>query len=310
MSYIKDIYNGNINMYNILGIIKIIAYILIPLLVIYYIIFMISLMKIFEKEKINKIYAFIPFYNLHRLLNIIGMNGIYAYMPVLNILLFIFIPYNLCKQYGLKDSMSYLAIIFPYVLLPYIAFSNFENREKEVSFQYIQTRNQIDEIESKFEAQNNGISIIDDNDYINLNKGQEKVKETFVDNLNYSTSDDEYVENEELVTYNKMERIVPKDINEVIDLEDEDNVVGVSDIDKIDTEVKTSSDTNINVEQDIKDYKKEGPSVNAIAFGGKDENEHKAEAKKDEHKCPRCGASLVGATDRCLGCGLELKNIS
>ncbi|MBR6072900.1 MAG: hypothetical protein IKP76_01085 [Bacilli bacterium] len=309
MGYIKDIYNGNINMTNILGIFKLLLlYIVLPLLILYYIIFMISLMKIFEKEGINRYYAFIPFYNLALLLKIIGMNSIYAYMPILNILLFIFVPYNLCKQYGLKDNMSTLAIIFPYVLLPYVAFNNFENRDKEVSFSYIKTTNQIDDIEEQFNQLNNGISIIDDHDYISVNQGKQEstLKESFVDKIDYSNVD-EFVENEDLTPFEQQVKPVQKDEEEIIDLEDEDNIVNVSDIDLIDKEVVESSESNIKIEQDIKDYKKEGPSVTAIAFGGTKEEENKTEAKQDKDKCPRCGAPLAGTTDRCLGCGLELK---
>ena len=310
MDFFKDLYNGNFTLEQVLSFFKLLLLILLPFIIIHIVILTITMWKIFEKEGIKKEYALIPFYRLALLFKIIYIPSIYAYIPIMNILIVLFMPYNLAKQYGLNENKSVLAIILPYYFLPYIAFSNLKNRDKKISFEYIKYNKQIDEIEDNFNKMPDETIIIDDHDYVSIkNQKSEPLKESFVDKLNYSINDDEYVEDEELKPKEQAFKPYKKDEEEIIDLEDEDNVVSVVDIDKIDEEVKDSSDTKITVKQDIKEYKVDGPSATAIAFGGQKKEENLTEAKKDEHKCPRCGASLVGATDRCLGCGLELKNI-
>ena len=318
MRIIEQIMSGNFDFSYLYPWVELMVKILIIYSIIYGVILIISLFKLFIKEGYKGWYAFIPLYNMYIYFKIAQLPFIYFFVPFINIFMLILIPYNLCKIYGVKDFLCYLALLFPFIFIPYIAFSKLENKTKviEVSYDFLKTKKDIDDLENSLKIDTDDNTVVNDNQRTERNTSNDvdvmEENKDQIDVIRYDRDDDAYVEDEESVESISKEthENILKDEEELIDIEDEENVLSYGEIDKLDKEIEQNSNVDIKMQQDIKDFEKDGPSVNAIAFGGKDEKENLAQAKKEEHKCPRCGSDLVGATDRCPGCGLELKNIS
>jgi len=297
--------------------------------VIYLIIFKVSLYKIFIKERHKGWESLIPIYDLWTYFSFIRIPKWVSIVPPLNIIAFIVSPYNLAKQFDLKRYTWWLAVIFPFVFVPYIAFSKERDKYLEIEKNYYKTQADIDKLEEKL------ISNKDELEAATASKKDELVDikpNVSVEEFNFK---DELVEEkpEEIKEFKpdpaineKLKQNINNDlaIDEVINLaeytntnetietfEEEErdtsvlgNKVGNAKIDTLDSTV--SKQTQSNPAKQIQDYKAVGPSNEAIAFGGKEQIEHTAEAKQDELKCPRCGASLIGARGICPGCGMKL----
>ena len=297
--------------------------------IIYLIIFKISLYKIFIKENHKGYESLIPIYDLMTYFSFIRIPKWVAIIPPLNIIAFFVSPYNLAKQFDLKRYTWWLAVIFPFVFVPYIAFSKERDKYLIVEKNYYKTQADIDELEEK---------LINDKDELEIPTSPSKEENVNIkpnipmDNFNFK---DEVIEEkpEEIKEFipdsainEKLKQNINNDlaIDEVVNLanytntnetietfeEDErdtsilENKVDNQEIDTLDETVSKQNETNVT--KQIQDYKEIGPSNEAIAFGGKEKIENSAEAKTDELKCPRCGASLIGARGICPGCGMKL----
>ena len=113
------------------------------------------------------------------------------------------------------------------------------------------------------------------------------------------------------------EEFVEEKKDEVEALEEEKKDESIKSLEKINeiekeqiTKEKKSDKVDTN---DYKDYKGVQKTDAAIAFGDKEQDEELAKQKNDmkvnKHVCPKCGASLVGATDYCPGCSTPLDEL-
>jgi hypothetical protein len=310
---VKQIYDGEINLGTIHAYFHDIFMKLLPFLIIYTIIFLISFYFILKKEGKKPWYAFIPFYNMYLYFKIIDLPFILFFIPILNVFTLILAPYNLAKEYSCKEWMRYLAVLFPYVIIPYIAFSNLQNRNKKIEFNYLKFGKDIDKLE-------NELKVITDDNYVEDGRKVVPYKKTkdvkskynqMIDSLVYTTNDDEYVEDDENTEYKKLDmtEILARDNNEFVDLEDDNNQLDIYEIDDLDKDVQINSNKEVNIEQNIKDYKEHGPSIKAIAFGGTDTHENMTEDKNKTLTCPYCNSPLAGSNGTCPGCGKDVSHI-
>ena len=113
------------------------------------------------------------------------------------------------------------------------------------------------------------------------------------------------------------EEFVEEKKDEVEALEEEKKDESIKSLEKINeiekeqiTKEKKSSKVD---ENDYEDYKGVQKTDAAIAFGDKQQDEELAKQKNDmkinKHVCPKCGASLVGATDYCPGCNTPIDEL-
>ena len=303
--------------------------ILIIYLIVYLIVFKISLYKIFIKERHKGYESLIPIYDIWTYFSFIRIPKWVAIVPPLNIIAFFVSPYNLAKQFDLKRYTWYLAILFPIVFVPYIAFSEVRDKYLEIEKNYYKTQADIDKLEEKLKNNKDEFEIR------NLSKKDEIIDikpNVPMDEFNFK---DELVEEkpEEIKEFKPDPAINEKEkqninddlaIDEVVNLSDYtntsetietleeenrdtsilENKIDNKEIDTLDETVSKEKETKIT--KQIQDFKSIGPSNEAIAFGGKEKIEHATNTKNDELKCSRCGASLIGARGVCPGCGMKL----
>ena len=311
---IKNIYDGNIDINAINAYIYDVFIKLLPFIIIYFIIWTVSMWFILIKEEKKPWYSLIPFYNMYLYFKICDLPFILFFIPIINLVTLLLMPYNLAREYQCKSWMRYIAILVPFIIIPYIAFSNLQNRNKKVSFDYLKFGKDVDNLEDSLKIITDDNYIEDDNKSIPFKQKNKDVKSKeseFIDSLVFSKADDEYIEDEEHIEYKEthIDEIKAKPEEELVDLEDDNNQLDLNEIDDLDNDVNVSSQTEVKIEQDIKDFEKEGPSVTAIAFGGKDEHENMTESKAKDLKCPYCNSSLVGSNGTCPGCGKDVSNI-
>ena len=297
--------------------------------IIYLIVFKVCLYKIFIKERNDPNKSFIPLYDLMMYFSFIRIPKWVAFIPPLNIIAFIVSPYNLAKQFDLKRYTWTLAIVFPIIFVPYIAFSDVRDKYLVIKKNYYKTEADIDALEEKLKNNKDELEVG------NISKKDEIVDikpDIEVDEFNFK---DELIEEkpEEIKDFipdpainEKVTKTINDDlaIDEVVNLGEYTNTseqiesleteerdtssldkkVDNKFIDIIDKETQTQGESTVT--KQIQDFKDIGPSNEAIAFGGKEQIEHVADKKEDELKCPRCGASLIGARGVCPGCGMKL----
>ncbi len=288
---------------------------LLPILIIYYILLVICFYKLLEKEEQPGWIALIPLYNLYVFTKLVRIPLVLWFIPILNLVTLIAMPYNLARQYGLPDWQRCLAIFFPYIMIPYIAFSDIKNKDKINKFKYLKYGYEIDDLDSKLKVYTNDNLVVDDNDIIvgkKLKIDKPSKQAQFLDSLEFNADENELVDEQELI------RIKPpilsaepieemKDEEEMVEIEEEENPTNLEAINELEENLEEKKDEKVEVKQDIQEYEEIGPSMNAIAFGGKEEYENQSQARNDELKCPRCGSSLVGANGTCPGCGAKIE---
>ncbi|MDD6224364.1 MAG: DUF5684 domain-containing protein [bacterium] len=93
------------------------------------IIVLISLMKIFKKANRSGIYAFIPIYNLVMILEIVNMpkwQVILFFIPLVQFVVYGKVCYRLAKNFRKTDSFAIMTIFFPMISFPLLAFGDSE----------------------------------------------------------------------------------------------------------------------------------------------------------------------------------------
>jgi len=286
--------------------------ILIPFIIIYLIIFTISLFKIFKKENINPLFALVPIYRFYLYYKIIGLPFILYFIPIVNVVMFIASPYRLAHQYKCNDFIKAISIFIPFIIIPYIAFSKLENRDKPITFKYYKNEEDIDNLEKKLLNNDEDIYVEDEDKYVAVktNKKNEIKSDDFIDQLDYSKSTDEYVDDEELIQETKVEEIQEEQLEEEVqdnneefeEIEDEENSGNGNIIDQLDE--KLSEDKNeLKLNTNIKDYQEEAKDKMDIAFGGEQEKAKiSVQTKEEGYLCPKCGTKLTGGEKTCPGC--------
>lgn len=90
------------------------------------IIALISYWKLFEKAKVKGWKSLIPIYNSYIMVLISGLPGwsvLLLFIPFVNVFYSIILVFNFLKAYGKGIGTFLLYLFFPYVILPYLAFS-------------------------------------------------------------------------------------------------------------------------------------------------------------------------------------------
>lgn len=266
----------------------------------------ISLWNIFKKEKIKPYFSLIPFLNIYNYYKICGLPFWTFFIPIINILVLYFASYVIAKKYNCSPIQRYLAIFFPFIILPYIAFSNKRNIYLAIDNVYLKNANDVDILENKLVSDISELDYVSPDSTVVVNSDNKDI----MPNIDNEDLIDEFI-------YDEIEEIketdyVEPDNDEFIELkEDMDiNNLNMKNMEELEENMEIAASAEKKLETNIKDYKEQGPSSEAIAFGGKKktENVNDMQAKNDELKCSRCGTSLVGAINNtCPGCGILIE---
>lgn len=87
---------------------------------------LLGLSKMFKKASIPSYYAFIPFYNLYKLLELCGIskiNIVLFFIPVINIYTYVKIGYELKDYFNKNIKFMILFLLLPFVAIPILGFS-------------------------------------------------------------------------------------------------------------------------------------------------------------------------------------------
>jgi len=308
---------------------KNIIFILCIIFLIYFLYFIIMLFFLFKKEKYKPYYAIIPFYNFYIFIKICKIPFWTIFVPVVNLVAFICSPYRLLKEYKCEQWMCNLSILFPYVFLPIIIFNEkYTNKKFKAGYAPFKTVFDIEKIEHRLEN-NSDITYIDNLDTFDSKPDNTYVGKTdqMIQNIESNAIKDEYfdidiptdfkesnVKVEEIPSNNIVDN--PEDNLEMVEIfdtiKDEDGKFTTNDVDKLENKIELDNKIEVADTTNYKEYKELDSSKEAIAFGGekKIENAATLKAKNEELKCPRCGSSLVGATNGiCPGCGIQISNL-
>lgn len=271
----------------------------------------ISLWKIFEKEKINSYYSLIPFVNVYYYFKICKLPFWTIIVPIINLITLYCSGYIITKKYRCKKWQSILAIFFPFVMLPYIAFSNKTNIDIAIEERYVKNASEIDALESMLQK-NSGLEL--DEEFVNTDvQNTENYNSSLISAIENEIIQDDFVYDEHQEVESQFSP-VDLEVNEFKELDDDLNVndLSISDMEKLEENMISENSIEKNISKDIKDYKEFKPSDEAIAFGGDKqiENINAVQTKNDYLKCSRCGSSLVGSNGICPGCGAKIEDVT
>lgn len=270
----------------------------------------VSLWFIFKKENIPAYYSLIPFLNIYKYFKICGLPFWTIFVPIVNVITLYCSSYIIAKKYRFQRWQCLLAIFFPFVFLPLIAFSNRKNIDFIYNNTYIKNNKDIDKLENSLE--NNTNYEIEIKPEINVTPSESvSTNDELINNIEQNISMDEYVYDDVKEVYETKEDIPkPEEQDEFIEIADDIDINNLSlkNMDELEKNIEVENSTEKNIIKEEKDFKEVGPSTEAIAFGGekKIENIDANQTKNDELKCPRCGSSLIGANGFCPGCGMKL----
>lgn len=288
------------------------------------IVFVISLFFIFKKEDINPCFALIPFYNIYLYFKLLDFPFVYFFIPIVNIIVLLTLPYNLAYNFGLKRFQCVLTLFFPLIMIPYIAFSDKHKYHKITEQAFVKTPADIDKLENKLSTNNPNYSFEDsinsvistqENDYIS--KIDEKINKIEENSLSTDYSDELYFKDELEKDVNKDTiQTFNKDMiqdDELIDLFGNNIDMQINGIDKIENQIENTSKLDTDNDAEYKEYNNLKKDNELIAFGGSNYDEKvktaKSEAKVNILKCPHCGSSLVGSNGSCPGCGRKVNSL-
>ena len=307
---------------------------LIILIIMLVLLFVTSLFFIFKKEEIRPYYAFIPILNIHHYFKLCKIPFWTFFVPIINLIALICSPYNLSRHYRKPKSFCILALFFPIIFIPYIAFSKVKNNT--VNNYFIRNQNDVDLLEQHLEEESfeqysyNDDAIItslDKRKSSSNNKNNNNISKTeaFLNSIDNTCNDDEILYDEDSSTEDNLEMSnnstfqingFNEDYQELEILDDitpsNDNLknekITISNLDSFENSIIANNKNDVLLNSSYKDNISTLPSTEAIAFGGEQqiENTYSSQAKNDELKCPRCGSSLVGAKGICPGCGMQI----
>lgn len=292
--------------------------------VLYTVAFFVSMYKIFDRAGIKKTYALIPFVNLFFYFKLLKIKTYYLFIPIINLLIFFFLPYNVADIHGLKNYQKVLSVLFPFVMLTYIAFGNFKIKQKIKITPFVRTTSDIDVIEQRL--QTNPTYDYETEITINNNiSNNQSALQDRLDKIEYNAISGDYYDELSLMDEEILNKSKEKIKNmkedkkpEVVELEDDLLDIVSSDIRKngidiIESNIEENNKKKIKVNDQQKEYKDLKNTDERIAFGGSTLDEkvekNKIEAKIENLKCPKCGSSLVGLgpSGSCPGCGMDVR---
>ncbi len=270
----------------------------------------VSLWKIFEKEGIPSYYSLIPFLNIYKYFQICKLPFWTIFVPLVNVVTLYCSSFVITRKYRLKKWQSILAILFPFVFLPYIAFSDKKNIDNVYSNLYLRNSDDLEKLEKSLESNNN----YEINDTIPKTSfsNEQNISDIIIDSVESSIMFDEFVYDDvkEIVEQDDVhiDNNVSNDVFYELDDEVEIDNLSLENVDQFEDNIKKESSVDKSIQADIKEYQEQSASQEAIAFGGEKriENIVSVQSKNDDLTCPRCGSSLVGANGFCPGCGIKM----
>ena len=280
-------------------------------IIVMYIILNISLYKVLIKENKDSFLAFIPFYNLYLYFNYCKLPFWTFFVPFLNLLVLFLSPYNFCKNFRCKNYFCVLAVVLPYLFLPYIGFSNLMHKDFSRKKKFLTNLIDVDRLEENLINSSNSDELTNENFYSEKSDHVESIVDNFVTSIeNEVFIDDIYYDDSELNSITISQDDIMKLPVETIDKLNEDSInqesISISNLDTLEDKIINDSKNIVNIDTNYKDFEEVKPSEEAIAFGGTEKSENYNQAKVDELKCERCGSSLIGARDICPGCGTKI----
>lgn len=280
--------------------------------VIYYFIWSFSLFYIFPKAYINKWKALIPFVNIYEFVKLCRIDWYWGFVPVVNLIFFIVSPYLIGYEFSQKKHIKILGVLFPLWFFPYIAFSKASYIHKQLPKMNLNSIEDIDRLEKKIINANNN------NQYTTI------IDSTFADN----TDSKEHADTSTSNYYDALNKL--EHSNDIAKLENT-IVEDVYDIPVISNKTSSSESKNGNYGNFFEEADTMDNYIadieNKIQNNNKVQNSDTAEYKEIETEklsneelafsnkkaqdlvCPRCGSSLIGATNHCPGCGANIKEI-
>lgn len=289
-------------------------------IVIYSVVLIVSLYFIFKKENIKPFYALIPFFNIYTYFKITKTPFWTIFLPMLNLIVLFCVTYRLAKQYECPKWIVNLSIPLSIIVMPYIAFSRRVNKNLKNKISPLKSIIEIDNIDSRYMQEEIENVLFDEyyepndknSDVFNsvLNDKIQNIESTEQDNLfleeiietSFTDSMDSSLDNDVNMT-----NIVNVD-DDILEIFDEiPESITAAEIRDIEEKLESKNITIVD-NAEYKELEGLGLSSEAIAFGGKQQNETVPKAKKERFKCPRCGSNLVGSSTSCPGCGMNLKN--
>lgn len=291
---------------------------LIPILLIYLfilcIVFEVSLYFIFKKCYKKGYFAFIPFFNIYEYMDICHIHWCWGFVPIVNLVIFFVSPYLIGYQFGQKEFVKIMGMLFPIAFFPYIAFSKASYIHPKIQSLHIKNIEDIDNLERKvgldIEIEKNNNSEISALNFESNKKKDipklESKKDILLDQLDkqYANLDYAIVDDVFQTKANIKEEIptiyADSDFVELDDFNYESKVDSMSDINVIEKNAVINGLESANDNSEYKEIKEEEKTSEEIAFEQK---------KKGELVCPKCGSSLIGAINICPGCGMDLKLI-
>lgn len=279
------------------------------------IVFILSLFFIFKKCYKRGYYAFIPFFNIYEYMEICHLSWYWGFIPFVNIIVFFASPYLIGYQFGQKEYIKIFGILCPILFFPYIAFSNASYIHPKIESSFINSVNDIENLEKKImndirnEEQNSIVEqkTVKSNKDSNYDSSQTQ-KEILLNQLdnNYSKLEQEDIIIDDVININtdiKEEEVKTYANDDFIELDDFNydlNVDSINIVNEIEKNtIMKGKETAID-NSDYKEIKDEEKTDEEIAFDQKE---------KRQLVCPKCGSSLIGATNICPGCGMDLKQI-
>lgn len=296
-------------------------------MVINYIFFSIAMYFILRKEKKHKINGLIPIIHLYEYIKICELPFILVFIPVCNIIMLFLSPIKFTGMYRCNKFETFLGLLFPTLVMLYIAFSDKTNKRIIEEFRYLPNQKSIDDLDKKLIDLSNGIKPPVEKDYIFFRKKITQKKtmkglstEEFIDDVENKSIQankvedpskyEEILEQVELIEEpKKMEKKVEPAVENMDEINVDATIKSLENIDQLENKSIDQEKKDDGVDKnEYKEYEGVKASTEAIAFGGQaqDEEAKKGEAKKDDLKCPRCGSSLVGANGFCPGCGMKI----
>lgn len=277
--------------------------------VICFVAIIVAMWKIFEKEGIKPYFSLIPFLNFYKYYKLCRLPFWTVFIPIINVIVMYASSFVIARNYRCPRWQSYLAIFFPYVILPYIAFSDRKSFDFVHNDIFVKNTYAIDALEEKLIADKSFEYEAPENNGVSKNV-QSSNTDLMIDSIENGIQEDEYVY-DEVVEFKEQQVEIPTDNHDFIEMDDDVDIddLSLDSIDELDESIQTESSVEKSIVTDIKDYKEHEKTNEAIAFGGEKqiENVEATKTKNDELKCPRCGSSLVGMVNNtCPGCNMKI----
>ena len=292
---------------------------------IYSIELMVCLYFIFKKENIIQWYAFIPFLNIYHYFKIVKTPFWTIFIPLVNLVVLGAVPYKLAKQYDCKKWIINWSIPLSIFVIPYVAFSDLINKDIKKKINPLKSVLEIDEID-KANSEEEIVNLMFE-EYFTPDVVQEVDYLSTVDNMIKNIEDnaikDDYFLDDNVsdfevnttIAATDLEKVNQIDSADILDITEEDMLeifdkvpesLGADDIDELEKRMVDPNATVIVDNAEYKEIEEAAKSNEAIAFGGDDKRINLVAAKTNEHVCPRCGSSLLGAAGSCPGCGAQI----